>query len=354
MSKESYNFFKKLLATPSPTGYEQKIQKVVKTRMSQYADSIKTDLHGNVIVSLNEKAPRKIMLAGHCDQIGFMVRYIADNGFIYLTPLGGIDLKVLQGSTVLIHNRKGKVKGLIGKTPIHHEKPEDRKKLTVNWDSVWVDIGAKDRKQAEKKVELGDPVTFELNHIDFDNGMIGGPGIDNKAGVFVVMEALRLCKGKKLNFGVYAVSTVQEEVGLRGAGTSSYGINPEVGIAVDVTHASDNPGYTKKNEAPVVLGNGPVLHRGPSINPVVDEYLQKTAKKNKIKYQISPGGRLLPNDTSAIQVARAGVACGCISIPNRYMHTQVEMCSFKDLQDAAKLIAKFIQDLPKSANFTPR
>ena len=276
MDKNSKDFFFSLLSTPSPTGFEQPIQSVVRERMKEVADFIETDLHGNVIVGINTKAPRKVMLAGHCDQIGFIV-------------------------------------------------------------------------------EIGDPVTYELRIAELGNDLVASPGIDDKSGLFVAMETLRLCaKAKKLNVGVYAVSTVQEEVGLRGAQTSAFNVDPEVGIAIDVDFATDNPGSENPRAPELFLGKGAGIHRGPSVNPVVEGMLVEVAKKKKIPFQFLPHSKLLGNDASAIQVTRSGVAAASIGIPNRYMHTQVEVCSLKDLEYASNLLAAFIQEIKPSTDFRPR
>lgn len=350
---ESKDFLHKLLLTPSPTGYEQPVQRIVRERMKRYADSIETDLHGNVIVALNPKAPRKVMLAGHCDQIGLMVRHITADGYIYVSALGGIDVGVLHAARVTIHTEKGPVEGLVGRKPIHAQSAEERDKTKNDIERIWIDIGAKNKKDAEKRVKIGDVATFHLSVVELGDGLISAPGLDDKVGLFVAMEVLRVCSKKKLNVGLYAVSTVQEEVGLRGAITSAYGINPEVGIAIDVTPSSDNPGNENSKATPCKLGAGPTIVAGPNINPVVEKMLVTSAKKTKSAYQIAPHSRLLGNDANTIQVARAGVAAASIGIPNRYMHTQAEVCSYKDLELAIKILAHFVTSISAKTDFRP-
>ena len=253
---ESKDFLHKLLLTPSPTGAEQPIQRIVRDRMKKYADLIETDLHGNVIVALNPKAERKIMLAGHCDQIALMVRHISSEGFLYVSALGGIDVGVLHGARVTVHGEKGPIQGIIGRKPIHAQSADERDKTKNDIEKIWIDIGAKNKKEAEKLVPIGSTATFHLSVLELGNNLICAPGLDDKVGLFVAMETLRVCSTKKLSVGLYAVSTVQEEVGLRGATTSAYGINPTVGIAIDVTHASDNPGNENAKVTPCKLGAG--------------------------------------------------------------------------------------------------
>jgi len=353
MEKDSKQFLYSLLKTPSPTGFEQDIQRVVRKHMERFADSVETDLHGNVIVGLNLKAPRKVMLAGHCDQIGLMVKHITKEGFIYVSALGGIDAGVLLGSKVVIHGANGPVPGVVGRKPIHTQNHEERDRMKLELDKIWIDIGAKNQRDAQRRIQIGDCATFELGVTELGSDLICSPGLDDKVGLFVAMEALRLCSKAKLNVGLYAVSTVQEEVGLRGAKTSAYAIEPEVGIAVDVTFASDNPGNENTKAVPCKLGAGPAISRGPNTNPVVYKLLLAATKKARVPHQIEPSARLLGNDAAAIQVSKRGVATGSIGIPKRYMHTQVEVCSLKDLENSAKLIAQFVRDIGAKTDFRP-
>jgi putative aminopeptidase FrvX len=350
---ESKDFLHKLLVTPSPTGAEQPVQRIVRDRMKKYADVIETDLHGNVIVALNPKAERKVMLAGHCDQIGFMVRHISNDGFIYVSALGGMDVGVLHGARVTIHSEKGPVEGVFGRKPIHQQSTEERDRTKNDLDKLWIDIGAKNRREAERKVNIGDCATFHLSVLDLGNGLICAPGLDDKVGLFIAMETLRVLSGKKLSVGLYAVSTVQEEVGLRGASTSAYAINPEVGIAIDVTHATDNPANDNPRSTPCKLGLGPTITSGPNTNPVVEKLLKDAAKKTKSPYQPAPSPRPLGNDANTIQISRGGVAAASLGIPNRYMHTQVEVCSYKDLEAAVKILAYFISHITPKTDFRP-
>lgn len=350
---DSKDFLHQLLLTPSPTGYEQPVQRIIRERMKKYADSVETDLHGNVLVGINTKATRKVMLAGHCDQIGLMVRHISADGFIYVAALGGIDVGTLHAAKVTFHTEKGPVHGVIGRKPIHAQSADERDRTKNDIERIWVDIGAKNRKDAEKRVQVGDVATFELGVLELGNGLICSPGLDDKVGLFIAMETLRVLSSKKLAVGLYAVSTVQEEIGLRGATTSTFGINPEVGIAIDVTHASDNPGNENSKAVPCKLGEGPAITSGPNSNPVVERMIKASAKKAKIPYQISPCPRPFGNDANAMQLSRGGVATLSLGIPNRYMHTQAEICSYKDLENSIKLLAHFIASITAKTDFRP-
>lgn len=353
MNKESKEFLYELLRTPSPTGFESQIQKVVKKHMSSFADEIDSDLHGNLYVSINPKAQRKVMLAGHCDQIGFMVKHITKEGFLYVASLGGIDGGVVPGSTVHIHTKSGIVPAVFGRKPIHHQSSDERSKMSIDLDKAFLDAGFSSEKEAKKKIEIGDPVTYKPEILELNSDFFCAPGVDDKVGVFIAMETLKLCVKAKLNVGLVAVSTVQEEVGLRGARTAAYKVDPEVGIAIDVTHATDNPGSDNAKAVPCKLGAGPAISRGPNTNPVVERMLLASAKKAKIPYQISPSGALLGNDANAIQVSRSGVATASIGIANRYMHTQVEVASFKDLVNSAKLLSEFVKSITAKTDFRP-
>jgi putative aminopeptidase FrvX len=350
---ESKDFLHQILMTPSPTGYEQPVQRIVRSRMKKYADSIETDLHGNVIVGVNTKASRKVMLAGHCDQIALMVRHITSDGFLYVSALGGIDVGVLHAARVTVHTEKGPVPGVVGRKPIHHQTSDERERLKNDIEKIWIDIGSRNKKEAEKQVSIGDVITFELGILELGNGLFAAPGLDDKVGLFVAMETLRVCSQKNLSVALYAVSTVQEEVGLRGATTSAFGINPEVGIAIDVTHASDNPGNENTKMTPCKLGGGPAISSGPNTNPVVERLLKDGAKKAKIPFQIAPSARLLGNDANSIQLSRGGVATASIGIPNRYMHTQAETCSYKDLENSIKVLVYFISHITTKTDFRP-
>lgn len=293
------------------------------------------------------------MLAGHCDQIALLVRHITPDGFLYVSALGGIDVGVLHGARVTIHSEKSTVQGVIGRKPIHYQSSDERERSKNDIEKIWIDIGAKNKKEAEKLVSVGDVGTFQLGVMELGNNLISSPGLDDKVGLFVAMETLRVCSQKSLSVALYAVSTVQEEVGLRGAATSAFGINPEVGIAIDVTHASDNPGNENSKATPCRLGAGPTITSGPNTNPVVEKLLKDAAKKTKVPYQPAPSPRPLGNDANAIQLARGGVAAASIGIPNRYMHTQVEICSYKDLEHSVKLLSYFVSHITPKTDFRP-
>src|SRR3990172_393692 len=294
------------------------------------------------------------MFAGHADQIGLIVTHINEEGYIYTNPIGGWDPQQLVGQRMRIHAAEGAVPAVIARKPIHL-LDQDEGKVVVKQKELWLDIGAKDRDEAVAAVQVGDPVTLELGYQEMRNNLANSPGMDDKTGLWVCVEALRRAKKRGgLNVALFAVATVQEEIGLRGAITSAYGINPQVGIAVDVTHATDCPTIDKTQEGDIKLGGGPVIYRGPNMNPRVVDGLRAAAESAKIAIQWGASGRGTGTDANAIQLARGGGAAGLVSVPNRYMHSAVEMISLDHIDQSADLLAEFALSIEADADFTPR
>jgi len=353
MRKESLEFLKALVEAPSPAGFEQPAQALAREWMGKYAAQVRTDVMGNVIGALNPGGSPRVMLAGHVDEIGFMVRYIGDEGFLHFAPIGGVDPQLAPGHRVIVHSRRGPVRGVIGKKAIYMMDQEERKKI-LQFHQQWIDIGAHGRKAAEKRVAVGDPVTVEVGFQHLDQDIVAGRSFDNKCGAFVVCEALRLLSRRKFNAAVYAVTTVQEELGRRGAVTSAFGIEPQVGIAVDVDHATDFPEAEKKKIGDRRLCAGPVLHRGAHLNPVLTDLLFKVADESKLPYQLCGNPSDTGTDATVMQLSRAGVATTLLSVPLRYMHTPVEVISLSDVENAAKLLAAVVAALQPGMSFIPR
>jgi putative aminopeptidase FrvX len=352
MKKESTAFLEELLSVASPSGFEQPGQAVVRKYLEKKADEVTTDVHGNVIAVLNPKAPMRVMLAGHVDEIGLMVTHVSDKGFIHFAAIGGVDVGLVPGSRVHVHAKKGDILGVIGKKPIHHMSAEDRKKVPEMKD-LWIDIGAKDKKDAARHVRIGDPVTSTYGYEKLLNNIVVARGFDDRIGAFVVAETLRCLAGKKIPVALYAVSTVQEEIGLRGARTSAFGVDPHAGIAVDVGFATDFPDADQKTYGEIHLGKGPIVAIGANINPVLGNLILNTADKKKIPHQLAAEPRATGTDANAIQINRAGAAAALVSIPNRYMHTPVEVISLGDVENAIKLLAETILAMKPTMDFTP-
>ncbi len=352
MQDASLTFLKNLLLTPSPSGFERPVQDVVRAWAGACADEVRTDRHGNVLAAIHPDGQPRIMLAGHCDQIALMVQHIDDSGFLYVQPIGGWDMQILLGQKLTVWSRQGPVAGVVSRKATHLLTPEERSKVPQFTD-IWIDIGAKDRKDAEAVATPGDPVTVDLNFRPLRNRLVSAAGLDDKVGVWTVMETLRLLKGRPLQAAVYCVSTVQEEIGLRGATTSTYGVHPTIGIAVDVCHATDTPGNEKKQLGETKLGAGPVVFRGANINPRVFDALAKAAQAGDLAIQVRGSPRATGTDANVMQLSREGVATGLIGIPNRYMHSPVEVVDLDDLDGAAQLLAEFCLGVSAQSDWTP-
>ena len=277
MDQASIEFLKAVVETPSPSGFEQRAQRAWREHVEPCADRVETDVHGNCIAVRNEGGGPRVLLAGHVDELGFMVTHITDDGFIYFQTIGGFDVNIIPGRRVHIHTKDGPVLGVTGKKAIHVMDDEDKKKSPKVHD-LWIDIGVKDKAEAESLVRVGDPVTYTVGFEPLRNDLVIARGFDDKAGSFAVGQVIRLLDGADLEAAVHAVSTVQEEIGLRGAKTSTFGVDPQVGIAVDLTFSSDHPDMDKKKVGDMKLNGGPVIARGANINRVVEELLVETAE----------------------------------------------------------------------------
>lgn len=354
MKKKHVKFLKQLLETPSPTGFEEPAAALVRERLSDVADEITTDTMGSVraLLSGAEEGAPTLMLAAHMDEIGLMVTYISDEGFLSVASLGGVDAAILPGMRVDVHTARGVLRGVVGRKPIHLIEPDERKNVTP-LSGLVIDLGLKP-KRVKKLVSVGDPITFGVGFERFGDGMAVSKCFDDKCGVWIacrVMEELAKAGGAPGDFIVAA--TTQEEIGTRGAMTSAHAVNPDVALAFDVTHATDYPGIDKTKYGKIVCGAGPVIARGPNINPVVFEHLVAAAKAEGIPYQLEAEPSVTGTDARAIQVTRSGIPTGLISVPLRYMHTPTEVVCLADLQATVRLIARFARDLSADASFVP-
>ncbi len=352
MDRKSEQFLRSLLEAASPSGYEQPAAKIWRDYVRGSVDELVCDVHGNSIAVLNPRAEFKFMIAGHIDEIGLIITHIDDKGYLYAAQIGGMDPALLVGQRVKIITDKGDILGVIGRKPIHLMQAEERKK-GVEMENIWIDIGADSKKAAAKRVSIGDPVVVDVLYRRLNGDKIVTRAADDKAGAFVVAQVLRALAQRKLNICVIGVATVQEEIGLRGAITSSYRVHPQAGIAVDVGFASDHPETDPKKTGEVKLGKGPVLHRGPNINPAMERELFRLARRKKIAYQVTAESRGTGTDANAMQLCRGGAATAIVSIPNRYMHTPVEVISLKDLDGCVKLLTEFLSEHPKSRDYCP-
>ena len=346
-------FLEELLMTCGPSGFEFEQAKVYRDYLRPFADDIRTDVLGNTIARLNPDAKFQFMLSGHYDEIGFQVVSIMPQGLVSFRPVGGIDPLTLPGTGVEILTEKGHIPGVIGRKPIHLQTPDERKAVPKIED-LWIDIGAEDQKAAAKLVQVGDPVSFSRNFEMLSKTCVHSKSLDDKIGAFVIAEAFRQLAKRKIKVGVACVGTVQEELGLRGAITGAFGVNPDAAIAVDVGFATDVPGIKPELLGDIKLGAGAELQRNADNNPPLLNRILKTAAKHKIPYQMTTGHRATGGtDTAAIQMTRGGVATALISIPNRYMHTPAEICDLRDVESAVDLIVETIASLTGKETFIP-
>jgi putative aminopeptidase FrvX len=354
MERQTKEFLKRYMETISPAGFEAEASRVWREEAERFAARTWVDLHGNSFALVNEGGSPRVMLAGHTDEIGLMISYIDDKGFLFFRGIGGWDPQILPGQRVWIKARAGRVSGVIGRKPIHLLEEEERKKV-VKLEELWIDIGAKDKQEAESVVSVSDPAVLAYGFEELRGNLAAARAFDDKCGAFVVLEAARLLTRLNPKGEVYAVATVQEEVGLRGAKTSAFGIDPKVGIAVDVGFASDTPGMEtdKRKVGDLRVGRGPIITRGPNINEKVFELLVEVAIEKKIPYQVEGWPKETGTDANAIQLTRAGVATGLISVANRYMHSPCELVSLEDLENAARLLAYTVERIDERTDFVP-
>jgi endoglucanase len=350
----SITFLKRLLDTPGPSGYESAPARVWREEAQRFA-GVEADVHGNSMATVNPGGAPTIMLAGHIDEIGVIVQHIDDEGYVHIAGIGGWDPQVLVAQRIRFLGTQGDVFGVVGKKPIHLMKHDDREKASKITD-LWVDIGARDRAEAESRLSVGDAGVIDSRTLDFPNGRIVSRSVDDRIGAFVVLEALRRYAEQPGAAKVVAAATTQEEIAWHGGGARVCAscIGAQMAIVVDVTFATDHPGIEKKELGDHAVGSGPVITRGSIISPVVFRLLRGTAESLSIPYTLQAAGRDTSTDADAIHVAAQGIATGLISIPNRYMHSPNEMVSLEDLDRAATLIAESCRRVSRETDFTAR
>lgn len=354
LSDSSIAFLERLLDTPGPSGFESAPARVWREEASAFS-SVRSDAVGNSLATVDGSGGPTILLAGHIDEIGVIVTHIDDDGFAYIDGIGGWDPQVLVAQRIRFIGRHGMVTGVIGKKPIHLMKNEDREKASKMTD-LWVDIGATNKTETLKHLEVGDPGVIDAKVVRLPNDRIVSRSIDDRIGAFVVLEALRRYAARPGAATVVAAATSQEEIGYSGGGArvAAQTVRPAMAIAVDVTFAMDHPGAEKKEHGEAKIGGGPVLTRGSVNSPVVYRLLRETADRLQIPYSLHAAGRFTSTDADAMQLARDGVATALVSIPNRYMHSPNEMVSLVDLDRAADLIAEACRGVTNETDFTAR
>jgi putative aminopeptidase FrvX len=328
-------------------GREEEVRGLMKELLKPNVDEINEDKLGNIIgVKKGKKDAPTVMLAAHMDEIGLMVKTITKEGFLQFAKIGGIDDRILVAQKVLVHTDKGPITGIIGSKPPHILKEEERKKV-IEADNLFIDVGAKDKKDAQKMgVRVGDAVSFDIKFTRVGKDIVVGKAFDNRVGCAALIEIMR--KLPKVDCTIYAVGTIQEEVGLRGATIAAFQLYPDVGIALDVTVAGDVPGV-KEVEAPAKIRAGPALtvaDAGLITHPKVLRLFIDSAEENKIPYQLETGLRGT-TDAAKIALTKEGVPSGVISIPTRYIHSPASLLSLKDAENSVKLAVAAIKNAPK-------
>lgn len=349
MREESLKFLEGLVNTPSPSGFEERAAEVWRKYVEPFADSMRGDALGNSIATVNKGGAPRIMLCGHLDEVGMMVHHISDEGFLHVSAIGGLDAAVALGQRIVVHNKNGPVYGVMSRAAVHLlEDDEEVPKLY----EISVDIGAVDKEDAQKLVAVGDPITYDLRFRQLRNDRVVARGFDDRAGAWAVAEALRmLSESDQLTAEVVGVATVGEENGFYGAYASSYSVDPVAALVTDLTHTTDAPHSSKERHGDTQLGKGPVMAIGSITNRKVRELLVQVAEEQRISLQREACPKWSGTDADAVFVSRSGVATGLVSIPNRYMHTPVEIIHLEDLENTAKLLAAWCEAVRPDSNF---
>jgi putative aminopeptidase FrvX len=355
MNDTSLSFLQRLVNTPSPFGHEARGQRVWLDYVTPFAEETFSDAYGNCVAVLNKGGSPRIMLAAHADEIAMAVNFISPEGFIYVRKLGGVDAAITRAQRVTIHAKNGPVNGVVGNVAPHLTKADKERKLPEMHD-LFIDIGVGSKKEAEKLVRIGDAITLSDTFELLRNDVAVARAFDNRIGTFAVAEAMRLLHPlkDKLNAEVCAVSNIMEEGGLLGARQIAYSLKPDVALVVDVTHATDYPTVSQQQHGDVRLGKGPTLtHGGPNHHEVVAR-LEVVAKAKKIAVQHEAVSPNTGTDTDVIFWTRGGIPSALVSLPNRYMHSPVEVVNLKDLEKIPQLLAAFALSVKKDEQFKVR
>ena len=352
MRAQSLDFLKVLVNTPSPSGHETRGQRVWLDYVKKYADETFSDHYGNCVAVLNKGGSPRIMLAAHADEIAMTVNWINEDGFIYVRKLGGVDPAITKAKRVIIHTKQGPVKGVVGNVAPHLMKAE-KEPRAPKIEDLFIDIGVSSKAAAQQLVQIGNPITLDHEFEILREDLAIARAFDNRIGTWSVAEALRLLKeGKqKIQAEVCAVSNIMEEVGLLGARQIAYTLKPDAALVVDVTHATDYPTVNKAQHGDVKIGQGPTLTHGGCNHPELVARVEEVAKKNKINLQHEAMSATSGTDTDVIFWTRGGIPSALISLPNRYMHSPVELVSLKDLEQIPVLLSGVAASLKRGEEF---
>jgi len=347
MNSPDYKVLKDLTLTPSVSGYEDLLRKKIIKIIRPYVDEIKIDALGNIIAIKRGTCDKKLMLEAHYDQIGFIVRHIERNGMIRIQPIGGVDPQIAVGEKVLIWSKTGTIPGIISGLPPVHLKKENSGGLNI--EMLYIDTGLDSYEDVSKRVKIGDVVTFDLVYEEMLGEKICATGLDNKISAFILIEVAKRLQNTTPCWNLYFVFAVQEEVGLRGAKTATYKVNPDAAIVLDVTHAQYPP--IPPDRAPIMMNKGPAIMVSPTIHQRLYRFITEIAEKYSIKIQYETAGRSTGTDTDVVQLTRAGIPTELISIPLKYMHTPREVVSKKDVDTTITLLEKIIENLDATTMF---
>jgi endoglucanase len=341
-----------LLTSFGPSGVEGEAAALWREAAGAFADDVSGDVSGNSIARVPGTAGGPLLaIVGHIDEIGLIVTHVDDDGMLWFTQVGGWDPVILVGQRVEVATKEGRIPGVVGKKPIHLLKPEEREKVP-KLDDLHIDIGARDGDDARRRVRVGDTAVIASEPVELANGRFASRAMDNRLGAWVALEAARIVAEAGGAAGdVVAVAAVQEEIGLYGSMTSAFALAPDVGIAVDVTHATDAPNVNKRTEGDHALGSGPVITRGSTLHPLVYDLLAEAAEAEGIPYTVEATGRGTGTDGDALHISRSGVPTGVIGLPLRYMHSPVEVMQLDDVEGAARLVAAFALRLAADTSF---
>lgn len=335
---------KGLSETRGASGHETKIRNYIKEQIKPFCNVIKTDSMGNLfgIIEGNDDE-NTVLVAAHMDEIGFMIRYIDENGFLRVVRVGGQNYRLLPGTRVIVDGKNGDVPGIFGEKAIHLIKSKERNKVTPLED-CFVDIGAKSKEHAEKNVSIGDFIEFEQSMVHFeDSTLVNGKAFDDRIGCYIMIEAMKsIANGDKPEHTIVFAFTSQEEIGTRGAIVAGYHINPTSALVLEVTHGIDYPSVSKSKDGDISLSKGPVIDVGPNLHPKISKRIIELAKKLEIPYQIEPEPYPTGTDARSIQISRSGIPVGLVCVPLRYMHTMIETIDLIDLDNAVKLVTAYL------------
>ncbi|MDR2462879.1 MAG: M20/M25/M40 family metallo-hydrolase [Verrucomicrobiales bacterium] len=350
MNKEQrWDFLTELLNIHGPSGWETPVQRRWLEYVGEFADETGSDAYGNAFAVLNPDAERRVLVVGHADEIGYQVKFISKEGFLYVGRIGGTDVGMARGQRVLVHGEHGMVSGVFGSLPVHLKNANDEKLPKVH--ELFVDIGADNEAEAKQRVRVGDAITLHCGVEKLTKKVWATRAADNRIGIWASAEVLRRCAKKGVNVSVVAVSTIQEENGLYGAAMVGQSLDASAAVVVDVGHATDTPLCDFKRDGEVSLGKGPMLSRGSVNHPVMVSGLEKAARRAKIDYQLAIDGRASGTDADAIFRQKGGIPSAVVSLPLRYMHSTVETFNVSDLDNLAELIARYLAGLKRDENF---